>query len=256
MSDRSHIFLATPCFGGLVTSAYMQSVLGLMQVAGPTGFDLSLGLLGHDALITRCRNTLLGAFMEGAASHLLFVDSDIEFAPAQVVRLLHSGKDVVAGMYPIKSLNWGDAARQRHLHGETGEAACLMYVGKPCEGTERETEDGLVTAEYAGAGFMMVSRAAVERLIAAFPMSCYNEIHAWPLRSGPAVERHALFDTMIVPESGEYLSEDFAFCRRWRDIGGRIWLDTRSRLTHVGSFEYHGDAAARFPAPDPGAAAS
>jgi len=256
MSDRPHIFLATPCFGGLVTSAYMQSVLGLMQVAGPAGFDLSLGLLGHDALITRCRNTLLGAFMEGAASHLLFVDSDIEFAPAQVERLLRSGKDVVAGMYPIKSLNWGDAARQGRLHGEAGEAACLMYVGKPCEGAELETEDGLVTADYAGTGFMMVSRAAVERLIAAFPASRYSDIHAWPLPSGPAIERYALFDTMILPESGEYLSEDFAFCHRWRGIGGRIWLDTRSRLTHVGSFEYRGDAAARFAALAPAGAAS
>ena len=51
MSNRPHIFLATPCFGGLVTSAYMQSVMSLMQVAGPAGFDLSHALLGHDAKI-------------------------------------------------------------------------------------------------------------------------------------------------------------------------------------------------------------
>ena len=81
-----------------------------MQVAGQEGFDLSHALLGHDALITRCRNTLLGGFMESPASHLLFVDSDIEFTPAQVVRLLRAGKDCVAAMYPIKSLNWGHVA--------------------------------------------------------------------------------------------------------------------------------------------------
>ena len=51
---------------------------------------------------------------------------------------------------------------------------------------------------------------------------------------------------MILPETGEYLSEDYAFCHRWRAIGGRIWLDTESRLTHIGSYEYHGDTAARF----------
>ena len=79
MSPRPHIFLATPCFGGMVSTGYMQSVLGLVQAAGVAGFDLSLALLGHDALITRCRNTLLGAFMDGVASHLLFVDSDIAF---------------------------------------------------------------------------------------------------------------------------------------------------------------------------------
>jgi hypothetical protein len=246
MSDRPHIFLATPCFGGLVTTGYMQSVLALIPLAGAAGFDLSHALLGHDALITRARSTLLGNFMDSPASHLLFVDSDIAFAPAEVLRLLHAGKDFVAGMYPIKSLNWGHAALHRQLHGEQGQAACLMYVGRPCDPAEREVEDGLVTAIYAGTGFMMVTRAAIERMVAAYPETRYRAIHAWPLPAGAPVERHALFDTMILAETGEYLSEDYAFCHRWRAVGGRIWLDTRSRLTHVGSCEYQGDAAARF----------
>ncbi len=246
MSNRPHIFLATPCFGGLVTTGYMQSVLALVQVAGEAGFDLSHALLGHDALITRCRSTLLGSFMDSSASHLLFVDSDIAFLPAQVVRLLRAGKDFAAGMYPIKSLNWGQAARHRHLHGEADDAACLLYVGRPCDPAEREHEDGLVTAIYAGTGFMMVTRAAVARMIAAYPETRYRAIHAWPLPTGPERERHALFDTMILPETGEYLSEDYAFCHRWRAVGGRIWLDTQSRLTHVGSFEYCGNPAGRF----------
>jgi uncharacterized protein YjlB len=251
MSDRPHIFLATPCFGGLVTTGYMQSVLGLVQTAGEAGFDLTHALLGHDALITRCRSTLLGSFMDSAASHLLFVDSDIVFTPGHVVRLLRAGKDFVAGMYPIKSLNWDHAERHRQLHAEKGEAACLLYVGKTCEKDERENEDGLVTAIYAGTGFMMVTRAAVARMIAAYPQTRYRTIHAWPLPTGPERERHALFDTMILPDTGEYLSEDYAFCHRWRAIGGRIWLDTRSRLTHIGSFEYHGNPAARFAVPEP-----
>jgi len=249
MLERPHILLATPCFGGLVTTAYMQSVMSLMQVAGPAGFDLSHALLGHDALITRCRNTLLGAFMEGSASHLLFVDSDIEFTPDQVVRLLRAGKDCVAGMYPIKALNWDRAALHQQIHGEADQAACLMYVGKPCEPAEREVESGLVTAIYAGTGFMMVTRAAIARLIAAYPQTRYRAIHAWPLPDGPERDRYALFDTLIHPETGEYLSEDYAFCHRWRAIGGRIWLDTQSRLTHVGSFEFHGNPAARFATP-------
>ncbi len=250
MSDRPHIFLATPCFGGLVTTGYMQSVLALVQTAGEAGFDLSHALLGHDALITRCRSTLLGTFMDSAATHLLFVDSDIAFAPTQVVRLLRAGKDLIAGMYPIKSLDWQRAALHRKLHGENNEQSCLLYVGTPCEPAQREHEDGLVTAIYAGTGFMMVARDAITRMIAAYPQTRYRAIHAWPLPTGPERERHALFDTLILPETGEYLSEDYAFCHRWRAIGGRIWLDTRSRLTHIGSFEYHGNPVARFTAPE------
>ncbi len=45
---------------------------------------------------------------------------------------------------------------------------------------------------------------------------------------------------LIDPETGGYLSEDFTFCHRWRRIDGKIWLDTKGRLKHVGSYEFDG----------------
>jgi hypothetical protein len=58
---------------------------------------------------------------------------------------------------------------------------------------------------------------------------------------------------MIDPADGTYLSEDFAFCRRWTDIGGEIWTDLDSRLDHVGPSVFRGDVASQFAAA-PGAA--
>jgi hypothetical protein len=51
---------------------------------------------------------------------------------------------------------------------------------------------------------------------------------------------------MIDPDTGDYLSEDYTFCRRWRALGGEVWLDTRSKLMHIGPREFAGDAGARF----------
>jgi hypothetical protein len=48
---------------------------------------------------------------------------------------------------------------------------------------------------------------------------------------------------MIDPETGTYLSEDFTFCWRWRKIGGQIWLDQKSELTHIGCYEFEGKAS-------------
>jgi len=56
------IFIATPCFGSLVSQHYMQSIISLIQYAGPAGFDAMLALLGHDSLITRSRNHAGGSF--------------------------------------------------------------------------------------------------------------------------------------------------------------------------------------------------
>ncbi len=43
---RPHVFLATPCYGGVVTQGYMQSVIGLMRQASVEGYDVTLALLG------------------------------------------------------------------------------------------------------------------------------------------------------------------------------------------------------------------
>ena len=40
--------------------------------------------------------------------------------------------------------------------------------------------DGFVTAERVGAGFMMLRRSAVERLVAAYPETKYNSAPTYP----------------------------------------------------------------------------
>jgi hypothetical protein len=42
---RPMVFIATPCFGGLVSQHYMQSVLGLVQFGSRANFDVTLALL-------------------------------------------------------------------------------------------------------------------------------------------------------------------------------------------------------------------
>jgi len=246
MPSRAEVFIATPCYGGLVTQGYMQSVLALMVDAAAQGFDLSLAMLGHDALITRSRNTLLAKFLhQSSASHILFIDADIAFELAQVGRMLRSGKDVVAGLYPLKVLHWDARAQARVAQGEAAESAALLYVGAP--GAERDGD--FAVAPFCGTGFLMISRAAIERMVEAYPQTRYRTVHAYPLAKDGQPDQHALFDCMIDPQTGEYLSEDFTFCRRWRDIGGLVWVDTLGALVHCGAHDFRGDPAARFAAP-------
>jgi hypothetical protein len=49
---------------------------------------------------------------------------------------------------------------------------------------------------------------------------------------------------MVDPESGRYLSEDYGFCQLWEKIGGEIYIDANSDLTHEGRRVWRGDFAA------------
>ena len=248
LPQNLHVVVCTPCFGGLVTQAYMLSTINLLLAGNHLGFTVTVDMLGNDSLVTRSRNTLVAQFMDRAdATHLLFVDADISFAPEQVLRMVAFDQDVVAGMYPLKVRDWTAEAVGRLHAGETLQTAPLRYVGLPCDGAECEDRNGFVTATYAGTGFLMIRRAALLRMMQAYPELAFAAAHDRAAQS-PSPHRYALFDCMIEPETRHYLSEDYTFCRRWRDLGGRIWLDTQGALTHSGTHDFIGNPALRYPA--------
>jgi hypothetical protein len=52
----------------------------------------------------------------------------------------------------------------------------------------------------------------------------------------------------LVREDGARLSEDFAFCHRWRTLcGGEVWASVAHQITHVGLHHF----AARYSDTDP-----
>jgi hypothetical protein len=247
MSDNQpppQLNVGTPCFGGMVTTGYMTSIIKLMQYSDTHGFGVSLNLLGRDSLITRSRNTLVSQFIGiPDATHFMFIDADLAFEPELVHRMLVFDEDVVGGMYPVKALRWDQPTLIRER--EPPDTATLQYVGKFCEGGELERRGPFATGVYCATGFMMMKRRVVERLIEAYPQCAYTSDHVY-VANKSQMQYYALFECTIDPLTKEYLSEDFGFCRMWRAIGGKIWLDVEGALTHTGPYDFVGNPALRF----------
>jgi len=252
MTEQIHLVVATPCFGGQVTSLYASSIFHLQSVArSMSNLKLKIELRDGDALITRARANLMTLFLDDpTATHLLFVDADIGFTPDQVFRLIESGADVVAGVYPIKRVNWDKARRAVEGKRSNVPAAALDYVLEIEDPDHVAVVNGFTRVRYAGTGFLMIRRHVFEKMCAHpdyAPLQFFREHSLDALAGSP--NRFALFESMIDRASGTYLSEDFAFCKRWTDIGGEIWADLHSRLDHVGPSVYRGEIASQFAAP-------
>jgi hypothetical protein len=227
----------------MVASAYMESVLRLQIACQQNGVHFSLKLVGGDALITRARAEFVAAFLSDShGTHLLFIDADIAFEPEQVFRLLRCNTDMVAAAYPIKQIDWPRVAAAVR-DSRNPETAALHYALAPA-GKSLTARNDFAKVRYAGTGFLLIRRNVLERLCDAHPELKYRRVHyADGDTMADNARRYALFETMIDPDTGEYLSEDFAFCRRWTDLGGEIWLDLRSKLTHLGQHAFVGDLA-------------
>jgi hypothetical protein len=234
------LIIGTPCFGGVVTLPYMLSMLALKDVLNRDRISFRLLTPANESLITRARNSIANEFLrDDLATHLLFIDADIEFPPQLVPRLLAADKDVVCGVYPVKGLRLDRVVAQAaDTPPAVAEAAALDYAVKVKAGC-RVDETGFLEVEYAATGFMLIRREVFTRMVEAYPglhyrFACTNEA---------AADNFAFFDTAIDPETLTYLPEDYAFCKRWRDIGGTVHVSVVGKLTHVGGRPYAGDFA-------------
>jgi hypothetical protein len=250
MTDRIHLVVATPCFGGQVSSIYANSIFRLQRaIRSISNMEFKVLLRDGDALITRARANLVAQFLDDpTATHFLFVDADIGFEPEQVFRLIESGADVVAGVYPIKRVNWKKAMRMMETGRPEISSAALDYVLEVDDPDHVAVVNGFTRVRYAGTGFLMIRRRPFEKMCLAYRSLQFFREHSLDTLAG-SPNRFALFECMIDPASGTYLSEDFAFCKRWTDIGGEIWADIESRLDHVGPAVFRGDISSQFAAP-------
>ncbi len=246
--SRIHLVVATPCYGGMVTSLYATSLMRLQNACLQRGgIDLTVLMTSGDALITRARQSLAAQFLHhDSATHLIFIDADISFDPGQVFRLLDFDKDIVAGVYPTKKIDWEKAANVAKVGGGNLESSSLGYVMGLEDPAKTEVKNGFAKAFYAGTGFMLIKRQVILSMIERYPELKYTrEDQAEDaLRGSPY--RCALFNCLVDKETGTYLSEDYSFCRRWRDMGGEIWIDLQSKLTHTGSINFKGDVTTQF----------
>ena len=104
---NKHIFIATPCYGGQLGEPYFRSMMRLAILCNKYDIQFTVSTLANESLITRGRNTLVSFFMEHPeATHLFFIDADIEFDPNDLLRMVAYDKPVTVGAYPKKAVNW------------------------------------------------------------------------------------------------------------------------------------------------------
>ena len=231
------LFLATPCYGGLCLEKFMTSVIKLQIALIKEGIQLMIDTTENESLVHRARNVAVGRFMQKTDADLfMFIDADIDFNADSVVRLVRSGHDVSVAVYPKKVVVWEQAKTAIEQGDDRNMAMLSSSLVANIGAQRRSVENGFVEVLDGPTGFMVITRTAFEKMHEHFTeLNCKND-H----QNRDFDEYCALFDCMIDPESRRYLSEDYAFCRRWQQVGGKIYADINTTLGHVGNLPFSG----------------
>lgn len=249
---KNKIFIATPMYGGQAAGLYIKSILDLQALLNHYGIENRFSFLFNESLITRARNYLADEFLRSGYTHLLFIDSDIEFNPMDVVAMLHFDKDIIGGPYPKKTIKWTNidrayeraALEKKRINPEALELITGEYVFNVVPGTKDFKVSELVEVMEIGTGFMMIKRDVFNRFMEEYPHLRYKPDHTGKPNFDGSRYIHAFFDTVIDPKSHRYLSEDYFFCQYAREIGYQIWYCPWMQTTHVGTFGFKGNLPA------------
>lgn len=216
--DNVHIHFCIPCYAGQLTEATFSSFIRFSLLARQHNLNWSLDTMVNESLITRGRNNLAAKMMTNTiATHLMFIDSDIRFDPDAIFKLIDADKDLIGGLYPVKGYP-------------------IRYVVNGL--TEPVIEGPLEEVRHIGTGFMLIKRTVFEQMIAKFPEKKFRDSIGVGKKYEPYM--YALFETAL-DANGDYMSEDWYFCDKWREMGGKIYAHKEILLTHTGFHEFRGD---------------
>jgi hypothetical protein len=237
------VFIASPMYGGLNYGYYMQSVLQLQAVMQQNRIDTAVSFLFNESLIQRARNALAHNFLKSDFTHLMFIDADIRFNPADVLPMILADKPIICGIYPKKEINWeqvhkaalaGVPANELRKYSGSFVVNLVGYAGEV-----QVQIDQPVEIWNGGTGFMLIKREVFEKLKDKVP-SYVNDTH--DLGGNIGNERISeFFATSIEPMGERLLSEDYHFCKEWREkCGGTVWAAPWVQLAHIGTHMFDG----------------
>jgi hypothetical protein len=96
---------------------------------------------------------------------------------------------------------------------------------------------GTMEVGEVGSAFTMITRECAQKIADAHP-----ELQSTSITGER--EWH-VYDPIVTPQ--RKFGEDFAFCKRWRDIGGRVYICPDVPLKHVGAHTFEGSFAGTWP---------
>jgi hypothetical protein len=243
------ILFCTPCYGGMMHAAHMRSCTQLKEDLTQVGLRHDWLIGTNESLVHRGRMEMTPTFLATDFDYMMWLDADIEYTSEHVAKLWNLVTDpdrkveIAVGVYPMKK------------PGKSWFAA--WHEGKLVKNLDQF--DGPIEVDFAGTGFMLISRKAIEKVYAHLKVK--QEI-AKKLRAAMGELtglRKLVADEMLDALAADYEgaegkrvpalytahtykdgleSEDYHFCRVAREAGLSVWMDPSVKLAHWGMYAY------------------
>jgi hypothetical protein len=213
------VFVGLPAYDFKVSLKLAVSLARFAQAAPAHGIDIHIGSVCGCSVVSRARNLLVRDMLDSNADYLMFIDSDINFEPEHILRLMAWAEDPKKGIIAA-------VPRVRDVR-----KTYIADLDHDVDGSLTMNNMGLVRGKRVATAFMLIQRQVFVDMMATHPDWSYLDQRC--NKQVPAV-----FDFKLTDEG--YIGEDFLFCDRARELGYEVWIDPTIPLGHMGVQEYTG----------------
>lgn len=207
MSYKPTMF-CLPQYAGWAIGAHTRSLIEMTRDLSSAGYPFGMNF-GEDSAVHRNRYFLAQVFWEMPEwDRCMWIDADIGFKTEDVMRLQDVMTETVSGIVTAPYRMKRDGAK-----------LAAWKDGKLLDMDDLPNEP--FDVDYAGTGFMLVSRGAMASIHDALPTleTDRGETKQW-------------FSFEV--EKNIELSEDYNFCRKVRNAGHRVMMCPDIELKHYG----------------------
>lgn len=256
--NKVNVSILTPCYGSTCFTQYVSSLLKTTSLFNILGINYTIHFCNSDSLVPRARNNMIAnAMVDPEMTHLIFIDADIEWNATEILKLILADKGIVGGIYPLKHFHWErlleneilekwkskkDSPFLTNIADEILFQNCLLKYNFNRKETDLqsgiEVQNNIAEVRHLATGFMMIKREVIECMQNAFPSTKYTDDIGYLTVDGQK-NAYALFDCSV--EHGHYYSEDWLFCQRWVNMGGKIYANVSINLNHIGIQSFQGN---------------
>jgi hypothetical protein len=217
---KPSLFIAMPCYDSVKINS-MLSIFKLIQQLGKSGIEVGIHTM-KSPLIHQARNYLTSVFLTTQYQYMLFVDSDVEFEPEAVVRMMVAKKNIVCTPYRVKSR---EIDKEIYTVEFKNPKNILVLAG------------GLVEIESGPTGLMLIDRKVFKKIIKNHPdLKIKNK--ATPNADKSHEFYYNFFNFGFI--DGYAMGEDVSFCKLARSNDFKIYANIESSTGHHGSFAWRG----------------
>lgn len=228
-SKTMKVAIATPFYMSQEFSHYGESLIYTCRMLTQAGIEWELIRINGDSYVDRAKNTIIANFLDTDCTDLIMIDSDEQWHPNAISRLLQHPEEIVAAAYPFKN-NWGKFAGNPLITTVDGVD---QYAGW------RELSDGscLLEAYNISGGFLRIKRDVLTRFADEYPEAVYTDDCAWPGRPGRIYTAYFMCDIVNFQRYGE----DAYFGRKMKEMGVKLWIDPNIDIVHYGVKGWEGN---------------